>query len=164
MGTGIRVFVPGAPQTKGSAKAFMRPGAKFPTVMNDNPRNKSWEGQVKHALLESGHEFRREQPVYLTLQFWFTRPKSHYRGGKNATLLANSAPFWHVSKPDLDKVIRSVKDACKGIVYADDSQVYAVNAIKRYADRFDGQEGVEIQVEYVTNELPAPVIVAEASR
>jgi hypothetical protein len=42
----ISFFVPGVAQTKGSAKAFMRPGGKFPTVQNDNPKTKGWQAVI----------------------------------------------------------------------------------------------------------------------
>lgn len=145
----VELFVPGTPQTKGSAKAFMRPGMKHPAIVNDNSKNKSWEGQVKHALLQLGSVYPRQFPVAIQLRFCLLRPKGHYRSGKNATLLAGSAPARHVSKPDLDKLVRSVKDALKGIAYADDSQVCDLTAKKHYVDRFTGTEGVEILVTYL---------------
>jgi len=47
------------------------------------------------------------------------------------------------TRPDLDKLGRAVKDAMKGIVYADDGQVYEVRMRKSYAK--DGEmEGVVV--------------------
>ena len=40
----------------------------------------------------------------------------------------------HIKKPDLDNLIKGVKDAMNGIVYKDDSQVYKINAIKIYSE------------------------------
>lgn len=39
----------------------------------------------------------------------------------------------HTKKPDLDNLIKFVKDCANGILWADDSQVIKVAAVKRYA-------------------------------
>lgn len=145
---GFWVFVDGTPQTKGSAKAFMRPGARFPTVVNDNERNKSWEAQIKHMLFIQPLTFHRELAVSLDLEFRFHRPKGHYGSGKKAQSLKPNAVKRHVSRPDLDKLVRSVGDALKGIAYADDSQVFQIAARKVYCCRWFGQEGVLIKLAY----------------
>jgi Holliday junction resolvase RusA-like endonuclease len=44
---------------------------------------------------------------------------------------------WHVSKPDIDKLLRAVLDPLTGIVMVDDSRVAYVTASKRYA--IDGE-------------------------
>jgi Holliday junction resolvase RusA-like endonuclease len=44
----------------------------------------------------------------------------------------------------LDKLVRLIGDACKGVVYADDSQVISVHARKEYAA---ATTGVSIMVE-----------------
>jgi Holliday junction resolvase RusA-like endonuclease len=40
---------------------------------------------------------------------------------------------WHASKPDSDNVLKSLFDACNGVVYLDDSQVVDVHFRKRRA-------------------------------
>lgn len=40
----------------------------------------------------------------------------------------------HITKPDLDKLVRGVCDALTGIVWEDDSQVTTIMASKRYVD------------------------------
>lgn len=58
------------------------------------------------------------------------RPKAHY--GKNG--VKKNAPYWHTKKPDLDNLIKAVKDSLTGIVYRDDGQICLETANKRYAD------------------------------
>jgi len=60
-------------------------------------------------------------PVSLSVSFYLPRPKS---------LRAKTKP--HVTKPDLDKLVRSVKDGLTQIVWHDDSQVVEVRAWKAY--------------------------------
>lgn len=138
----------GVPQTKGSAKAFMRPGMKFPVVTNDNAKCKPWQAGVTQAAADTftGEPWRG--PVMLTLVFYMPRPKGHYRTGKNAELLRESAPVHHAVKPDLDKLLRAVKDGLKGVVYLDDAQVVWVNARKEYAS-VPHPCGVEVQASAV---------------
>jgi len=69
-------------------------------------------------------------PVEVTLEFVFARPASHTtsRGALRA-----SAPPLHTNKPDVDNLIKLVLDALNGTFYADDRQVVAVQASKRFA-------------------------------
>jgi Holliday junction resolvase RusA-like endonuclease len=128
-------FAPGKPETKGSAKAFMPKGARFPVVTNDNPRAKSWAGVVALAAREAmqGRAVART-PVLLCVSFYMPRPRSHYGTGKNAATLKPGAPVRHETRPDLDKMLRCVKDAITGVVYADDGLVWKVEASKHYGD------------------------------
>lgn len=49
---------------------------------------------------------------------------------------------WHVSRPDLDNIIKAVLDALNGIVFDDDAAVCELVASKKY----DNEERVEVQV------------------
>ena len=49
---------------------------------------------------------------------------------------------WHVSRPDLDNIIKAVLDALNGIVFDDDSAVCELVASKKY----DSEERIEVQV------------------
>lgn len=128
----ITFFVPGIPVPKGSAKAFFRKGMRFPVVIQDNAaKQKPWANiisQTAHA--HCSQPFAKA--VFLTLEFHMPRPKAHYR--KNGDLRPD-APDLHTKKPDLDKLLRCVKDALSGIAYRDDAQVYGVNTMKRYGTK-----------------------------
>ncbi|BCS54755.1 RusA family crossover junction endodeoxyribonuclease [Geobacter sp. SVR] len=145
-------FVPGAPVPKGSAKAFVvkskGSGKPRAVVTQDNgDKQKPWASVISYSALQ---EMRSEKPasgpIRLTLYFVMPRVKGHYRTGKNAHLLRDEAPLWHVSKPDLDKLVRCVKDALTGVVWNDDSQVCDMpHVLKRYGD----YPGVRITVETI---------------
>jgi Holliday junction resolvase RusA-like endonuclease len=47
-------------------------------------------------------------------------------------MLKASAPANHTIKPDVTKLVRSLEDSLKGIVWLDDSQVVKQSASKRY--------------------------------
>lgn len=113
----------GIAQPKGSTKAFFRPGMKYPVVTNDNTKTKPWADMVR---LTAQQYAPKGGPwpgaVELGLCFSLVRPKS-----------LPKRVIHHLKKPDLDKLIRTIKDSLKGVIYSDDSQVVDVRASKVYA-------------------------------
>ena len=74
----LAFFVPGIPQTKGSARAFMRKGARHPVITNDNPKNKGWAKTVTseaHRVMRQHGLQPTDRPVFLKLTFYVPRPK-----------------------------------------------------------------------------------------
>jgi Holliday junction resolvase RusA-like endonuclease len=116
----------GAAQPKGSARGFIPKGWKRPIITSDNPKNKGWQQLVAEAAshaIQQELSFRLfEAAVSLDVTFYLPRPKS---------IRDRDVP--HLKKPDLDKLVRSVKDALSKVVWQDDSQVTAIMAAKRYA-------------------------------
>lgn len=141
----ITIRVHGTPAPQGS-KRHIGNGV----MIESSKKVKPWREAVKHAALDvlASEAFSptiATGPVKLRLAFFLPRPRGHYRTGKNAALLRDSAPFTPVTKPDLDKIIRSTLDALTDAgIYRDDSQVAAIVADKRYAD--DETPGVLINV------------------
>jgi crossover junction endodeoxyribonuclease RusA len=144
----IFFFVPGIPVPKGSAKAFVvknkKTGKHRAIVVQDNKeKQKPWASMIASCAQDHFNRIHHG-PIRLSLDFAMPRPKNHYGSGKNAHILKPNAPTWHISKPDLDKLIRCVKDALTGVVWKDDSQVCAMGGPRKiYGDR----PGVRIQVE-----------------
>lgn len=71
-------------------------------------------------------------PISLSVDFYFTRPKSHYRSGKNSRLLKDTPPLWHLSKPDADNCLKLIQDAMNKVFWRDDSLICDVHITKRY--------------------------------
>jgi len=71
-------------------------------------------------------------PIKLDVAFYFSRPKSHYKSGKNAHILKESCPQWHTTKPDADNCIKLVQDSLNKVFYRDDSLICQVSITKRY--------------------------------
>lgn len=132
----ISFFVAGVPVPKGSAKAFMRKGMKFPVVVQDNnERQKPWASAIGYAAQQTGIKAVDVGPVALGVEFHMPRPVSHYRSGDREKGLKATAPINHAKTPDLDKLIRCVMDALTGIAWRDDSQVSTLlEAVKIYSD------------------------------
>jgi len=130
----ITFFVAGVPVPKGSAKAFMNKGMRFPVVVQDNAeRQKPWASMIGYTAQRAGAEMMAG-PVKVEAHFFMPRLKSHYGSGKKEGVIKANAPNFHISKPDLDKLIRCIKDALTGIVWKDDSQVAEVSASKVYSN------------------------------
>lgn len=81
-------------------------------------------------------------PLRLEVNFYFTRPKSHYKSGKNSHLLKDIIPYWHLSKPDSDNCYKLVSDAMNKVFWRDDSLLCDVIIKKRY----DEQPRIEITI------------------
>ena len=130
--------VVGIPAPQGS-KTLTRYGA----LMESGKKVKPWRQDVIHAALEAyaGNPFN--EPVSVSIEFIFPRPKSHYGTGKNSETIKPKAPLFCTSKTngDIDKVCRSTFDALSvssgGSVIMDDSLVVSVKALKRYAARYE---------------------------
>lgn len=137
----VQFTVFGVPQTKGSTRAFSIPGRRFPIITNDNPKNKPWAQLVAaEAQRYRLPDMPWKGPISLRLQFVVPAPKS----------LPKRRLSFATKKPDLDKMIRSVKDSLKGVLYGDDSQVIVTFAEKRLGN----QPGVTIECStYVLDDL-----------
>ncbi len=142
----IDIFVPGTPVPKGSAKAFVVKGRAI--VMQDNrDSQKPWASSISYTAMQA-MKFEKpvSGPVSISLTFYMPRPKGHYGSGKNSDLVKDSAPQHHVTKPDLDKLVRCVKDALTGVVWNDDSQVCEISKAEKLYETVSRGVGVKISV------------------
>jgi crossover junction endodeoxyribonuclease RusA len=141
------------PQPKGSTKSFVYAAKNKTTgapiaqkngqplmlaaTTSDNPRLKEWQthvASVAQRIIEDDATFSPlDGPVSLALAFHLSRPVS-----------LPKKVIDHTKKPDLDKLVRAVKDALKGVMYRDDAQVVDLHASKVYAT---GPVGVFVTVE-----------------
>lgn len=72
-----------------------------------------------------------DSPLHLELNFYFSRPKSHY----NKKGLKQDAPIWHTSKPDNDNLYKLVGDALNKVFWRDDSVIVSTSITKRYDEK-----------------------------
>jgi Holliday junction resolvase RusA-like endonuclease len=114
----------GTPIPQGSMKAFMPRGRRFPVVTSDNLRTLPWKYMVTAAAREALRDSPPvEGPIAIDIEFYLPRPKS-----------AQKRVVYPVKKPDLDKLVRAILDACTDAgVWKDDAQVVAVIATKSFA-------------------------------
>ena len=122
----ISFFVSGLPQTKGSTKGFVgrskKTGKLRAFIVNDNTKNRGWAEVVAWEAKRHGPREPLSGPVDLQVNFYLKKPKRPKH------------PEYPITKPDLDKLVRSIKDALKqGGIYRDDAQVCATTSRKLYA-------------------------------
>jgi len=87
----------------------------------DPKESRGWKKQIATQALAAGVT-KMEGALHMTIRFFLTRPKS----------VSEKKRPWPIVKPDLDNLEKAVKDALKGIAYADDSQVCRVEKSKEY--------------------------------
>lgn len=88
--------------------------------------------------------------IELNLIFYMPRPKSHFGSGRNENVLKASAPKYHTKKPDLDNLIKFVKDALNGVYWKDDCQIYQLGDTKKVYTAMTPR--IEIVIEEINNQ------------
>lgn len=108
---------------------------------------KPWRQDVVAAALAAIDDMDDFQPytgpVAVHVTFWFARPKSHFRTGRNAGELKPGAPVFVATRPDLEKLERSTNDALTTAgVWRDD----ALAAVSRSSKKYDSLPGASVQL------------------
>jgi Holliday junction resolvase RusA-like endonuclease len=123
----VEFFVPGDPIPQGSKRNFGKG-----RMIDANPRLKQWRATIGlHASLNAKETITGPCHVELTFRM--------HRG-------ASVTRKYPSVKPDVDKLARSVLDGLhiNSKVFADDSLVIGLTALKFYADK--GKQGVDIRI------------------
>jgi crossover junction endodeoxyribonuclease RusA len=131
----VHFGVDGIPGAQGSKKHVG--GGR---LVESSKKVKPWRAVVEKAAREAMAAVELEQPitgpVHVRIMFFFVRPRSHWRTGRNAHLLRTTAPAEPTSRAlgDVDKLSRAVLDALttSGLI-ADDSLVIRLEARKTWA-------------------------------
>ena len=122
----IYIEIHGVPIAKKRPR-FARRG-KFVTTYNDQ------ETEEGKFILDLRQQFKGisplEVPLKLQAEFHMPIPKST---SKKKTEMMLSHAICHTKKPDLDNLIKFVKDCCNGEIWKDDSQVCSIQADKYYS-------------------------------
>lgn len=145
----IVFHVYGLPRTKGSGRGLPfeykhgpKRGRLGVRVINDNPLTAGWERTVS----TEAQRVRRPEcpwtdtPIALRVIFGLPKPKSWTK----------KQPPYPYRRPDLDKMLRVIKDALTGVIYKDDSQVCSIVTEKV----FSSSPGVDVQVRPLIKETP----------
>lgn len=125
----VSFIVEGKPVAKARARAF-RMGNKIGHYTPE--KTVTYESFVR---LCAAREMVGREPfdgaLALTIVIFLEIPKSWSKKKREDALIGKLYP---TSKPDIDNIIKSLKDGMNGIVYRDDSQVVDIRAKKRYAE------------------------------
>lgn len=149
----FELFIEGDPQGKGSVMALpvKRKGGKWGArvVMKGSKAKRAWDQAIKDRARAYVRElgvpddqplFGEHCPVRLEAIFWMPRPQRIQVGGQNGRKHPGAGTLPSVI-PDLDKLLRMLKDGLKGAAYHDDAQVVTVDVKKRYTR--PGAEGLQ---------------------
>jgi Holliday junction resolvase RusA-like endonuclease len=143
----LHVFVPGKAVPGGSKKAFAHATTGKIIVTDDAKNNREWKERVAYFARQA---FERpallDGPLEVWATFYIQRPRSHYRVGRFAHVVRDSAPEWPIGRPDATKLWRAAEDALKGVVFNDDAQVVCQHIMKIWNEK----PGVLIVVREVT--------------
>jgi Holliday junction resolvase RusA-like endonuclease len=148
--TTLSTWIPGVPVPQGSARAFVV--GNRAVVTHANKRTVPWRDTIRahvhNDMVNNNLPLAPRGAVVVMATFVFPRPKGHFGTGRNADALRESAPKWHVTKPDGDKLIRALLDALTGTAYHDDAQVDGIQAKKRYASPGNAP-GLDLRLEWL---------------
>ncbi|MDX2165700.1 MAG: RusA family crossover junction endodeoxyribonuclease [Deltaproteobacteria bacterium] len=124
----FEIVIPGEPHAQGRARAVplmrngepvFQPGTRRPIIQfYDPPGSKEWKKAARtHMLAALAGAPPFSGPVSLQVVAYFSCPRSQWRK-------LNPRPArWHSIRPDGDNCLKAVKDAAKGVLWLDDSQV-----------------------------------------
>ena len=131
----IGFTVLGEPKPAGSKRAFRNPHTdRIAMVDSSGKAGKDWRRAVAEAGREAHHGPLLRGALSVQFLFYRPRPKSHYRTGKNAGLLRDSAPRDPITRPDVLKLARAAEDALTGVVWHDDAQIVSEHLYKCYGE------------------------------
>lgn len=134
----IHFAVVGEPKAQPRPRAFARAfnvGGKTVTRARvyDAGTAEAWKSEIALAARQHIPSEPLTGPLSLRVDFILPRCKGHYRTGKNIGQLRESAPSYHTGKPDLDNLIKAVKDCLTQLrIWHDDAQVCNEHVWKRY--------------------------------
>lgn len=136
----VRFTVPGEPVAKGRARAFIR-GGKIGHHTPD--KTARYENLVRLVAKQAiGAVKPLEGPISLLCTFWLPVPMSYSNKRRKACLNGSER---HCKRPDIDNLLKSVKDGCNGVAWVDDCQVVEVSARKCYGET----PGVDVEISLV---------------
>jgi Holliday junction resolvase RusA-like endonuclease len=84
----------------------------------------AWAAMRKQSL-----RIAQSVPVHLIIDFIFPVPKS-----ASAKVRLERMNSYHINRPDLTNLCKSIEDGCNGVVYTDDSQIASLSMTKRWGE------------------------------
>ena len=120
--------IPGEPVGKGRPRAYRYAN----TVRMHTPKKTAnYENKVALFAMSElrGQRMDPDAPYRVTIQAKFAMPKS-WSQKKRAEMDGTAC----LKKPDADNLAKSVCDGLNGVIWKDDSQVFDIRVVKRWAD------------------------------
>lgn len=133
------IRIPGEPFAQPRARAAVIAGR---AVVYDPKVARNWKATAQDHMQQAAERegfFSLAEAVALEVLAVFTCPKSDHRKRDRI------GRRWHTKRPDGDNVLKAVKDAAKGVLWLDDSQVARSTVVKQIAAQ-DEAPYVEVRV------------------
>lgn len=125
----IVITIEGKPLAKSRPRIFTRGGRSFAYDKQSAQMNTIKD--VIRSHLNSSHPFvLLPGPLSIQLTFYFQVPKSFPKKKFHAAI---QKQLPHITKPDIDNLIKAYLDCCSSTVYVDDKQVVEIIASKWYS-------------------------------
>ena len=124
----LKFNIPGKPIAKKRPRFFRR--GNFTGTYNDQRTEEGrflWEVQNQLPLGMNGPIIESEGHICMRVIFYMPIPKSTSKKKRQILL-------YHTKKPDLDNLVKFVKDCFNDVVWKDDSQVAELHAGKMYSE------------------------------
>ena len=121
----VILTVAGRPVPKGRPRLDTRRTSHIYTPQRTQEAEEIMQGEMRQAC-----SVPMDGPLGLSLYFSFRRPNSWRKALRDA--VDDGDEPWYTGKPDLDNLIKLVKDAGNKILWLDDAQVVHLEAFKNY--------------------------------
>lgn len=133
--------IPGTPAAMGSKRLGQNRATGRAILLDANDKKlRPWQANVREAFRAVAPPRPVQGAVSVRLTVRLKRPQGHYNARGD---LHPWAPYFCVTKPDADKILRGVLDPGTGILWRDDSQVVEPHVLKVYTE---GEPCVEFWV------------------
>ena len=117
----LEFIIPGEPISQGRPRFSTHGG--FARAY-DPKKSREGKAVVKLCAKEAVQQAQWSEPITgpieMLVQFGIALPKSQYR--KRTPVKRR----WRVKKPDIDNLMKLVKDACSSVVFLDDNQIVRI--------------------------------------
>lgn len=135
----VEFTIPGEPIPQGRPRAGRNRGK---IVMYDPKESKDYKRYVSIIARQHAPKTLLEGALSVRMKIYRQIPKSTTKKDRALIFEGVKRP---VSKPDTDNYVKSVLDACNGILFKDDSQIVDLYASKFYSE----QPRVEIRLQEI---------------
>ena len=130
--------VSGRPQAKGRPKFHQKPTRRG--RYGYTPEHTRDAEAALQAEMRAVCSVPLEGPLELCLFFCFKRPASWPAARRHKVDMGYES--YYTGKPDLDNLVKLVKDAGNGILWRDDAQVVKLEAHKMYSS--ESETGIQV--------------------
>lgn len=150
----IEVWIPGKARGKGSIRSTVTKSNKVHTFKDTDTR--AYEGYLRLTVAERAREIGlhvpHQGPVILSAYFLYAIPQRVTRRGKS---VAYYPGVQKLTKPDPTNLLKSLEDACSGIIWLDDCQVIGYHEVAKGYGRIPGM----LLVAYLYDEPEPPPVI-----